>query len=206
MSKIQVLDQRGKRVSEMSAPKEVFSYPVKEHLLYEAVVSFRANQRRGTASTKTRAEVRGGGRKPWRQKGTGRARAGSNRSPLWRKGGVTFGPRPKSYYYSLPKKAKRNALKSVLSMKLAEKQLLILKALELKEPKTKDGAKLLEALKLDSALIVDDHQNKNLFLSLRNIPKVKAVDTNLINVYDVLSHKWLVFTQKSFESLMEKLK
>ena len=206
MSKIQVLDQSGKRVSEMNAPKEVFSYPVKEHLLYEAVVSFRANQRQGTASTKTRAEVRGGGRKPWRQKGTGRARAGSIRSPIWRKGGVTFGPKPRSYYYSLPKKAKRNALKSVLSMKLAEKQLLILKTLELKEPKTKDGAKLLEALKLDSALIVDDHQNKNLFLSLRNIPKIKAVDTNLINVYDVLNHKWLVFTQKAFESLMEKLK
>lgn len=206
MSKIQVLDQSGKRVSEMNAPKEVFSYPVKEHLLYEAVVSFRANQRRGSASTKTRAEVKGGGRKPWRQKGTGRARAGSIRSPLWRKGGVTFGPRPRSYYYSLPKKAKRNALKSVLSMKLAEKQLLILKTLELKEPKTKDGAKLLEALKLDSALIVDDHQNKNLFLSLRNIPKIKAVDTNLVNVYDVLNHKWLVFTQKAFESLMEKLK
>lgn len=206
MSKIQVLDQSGKRVSEMNAPKEVFSYPVKEHLLYEAVVSFRANQRQGTASTKTRAEVKGGGRKPWRQKGTGRARAGSIRSPIWRKGGVTFGPKPRSYYYSLPKKAKRNALKSVLSMKLAEKQLLILKTLELKEPKTKDGAKLLEALKLDSALIVDDHQNKNLFLSLRNIPKIKAVDYNFVNVYDVLNHKWLVFTQKAFESLMEKLK
>lgn len=206
MSKIQVLDKSGKRVSEMNAPKEVFSYPVKEHLLYEAVVSFRANQRQGTASTKTRAEVKGGGRKPWRQKGTGRARAGSIRSPIWRKGGVTFGPKPRSYYYSLPKKAKRNALRSVLSMKLAEKQLLILKTLELKEPKTKDGAKLLEALKLDSALIVDDHQNKNLFLSLRNIPKIKAVDYNLVNVYDVLNHKWLVFTQKAFESLMEKLK
>jgi large subunit ribosomal protein L4 len=206
MNKIQVIDQSGKRVSEMNAPKEVFSYPVKEHLLYEAVVSFRANQRQGTASTKTRAEVKGGGRKPWRQKGTGRARAGSIRSPIWRKGGVTFGPKPRSYYYSLPKKAKRNALKSVLSMKLAEKQLLILKTLELKEPKTKDGAKLLEALKLDSALIVDDHQNKNLFLSLRNIPKIKAVDYNLVNVYDVLNHKWLVFTQKAFESLMEKLK
>lgn len=119
---------------------------------------------------------------------------------------MTFGPKPRSYYYSLPKKAKRNALKSVLSMKLAEKQLLILKTLELKEPKTKDGAKLLEALKLDSALIVDDYQNKNLFLSLRNIPKIKAVDTNSVNVYDVLNHKWLVFTQKAFESLMEKLK
>lgn len=206
MNKIQIIDQSGKKVSEMNAPKEIFSYPVKEHLLYEAVVSFRANQRRGTASTKTRAEVKGGGRKPWRQKGTGRARAGSIRSPLWRKGGVTFGPKPRSYYYNLPKKAKRNALKSVLSMKLAEKQLLILKALELKEPKTKEGAKLLEKLKLDSALIVDDHQNKNLFLSLRNIPKVKAVDASLVNVYDILSHEWLVFSQKAFESLMEKLK
>jgi len=206
MSKIQVLDQSGKKVSEMTAPKEIFSYPVKEHLLYEAVVNYRANQRRGTASTKTRGEVSGGGRKPWRQKGTGRARAGSIRSPLWKKGGITFGPKPRNYSYSIPKKAKRNALKSALSMKLAEDQLLILKALELKEPKTKEGAKILEALKLDSALIVDSHQNKNLFLSLRNIPKVKAVDYNLVNVYDVLNHKWLVFTQKAFESLMEKLK
>ncbi len=206
MSKIQVLDQTGKKVSEMTAPKEVFSYPVKEHLLYEAVVNYRSNQRRGTASTKTRSEVRGGGRKPWRQKGTGRARAGSIRSPLWRKGGVTFGPKPKDYYYSLPKKARRNALKSALSVKLADKQVIILKALELKEPKTQQGARLLKALKLDSALVVDHHQNKNLFLSLRNIPKVKAVDYNLINVYDVLNHKWLVLTQKAFESLMEKLK
>ena len=206
MSKIQVLDQSGKKVSEMNAPKEVFSYPVKEHLLHEAVVNYRANQRRGTASTKTRSEVRGGGRKPWRQKGTGRARAGSIRSPLWRKGGVTFGPRPRDYYYNLPRKARRNALKSALAMKLAENQIFVLKALELKEPKTQEGVKLLKALKLDSALIVDNHQNKNLFLSLRNIPKIKAVDYNLVNIYDVLNHKWLVFTQKAFDSLMEKLK
>ncbi len=206
MSKVQVLDTSGKKVSEMTVPKEIFAYPVKEHLLYEAVVNYRANQRRGTASTKTRSEVRGGGRKPWRQKGTGRARAGSIRSPLWRSGGVTFGPKPRSYYYSLPKKARRNALKSALSMKLAENQLLILKALELKEPKTKEGAKLLKSLKLDSALIVDHHKNKNLFLSFRNLPKAKAVDCNSVNVYDVLNHKWLVFTQTAFESLMEKLK
>lgn len=206
MSKIQVLNQSGKKISEINVPKEVFSYPVKGHLLYEAVVNYRANQRRGTASTKTKSEVRGGGRKPWRQKGTGRSRAGSIRSPLWRKGGVTFGPKPRSYYYALPKKAKRNALKSALSMKFAEKQMLILKALDLKEPKTKEGARLLEMLNLDSALIVDFHQNKNLFLSLRNIPKIKAVDYSLINVYDVLNYKWLVFTQKAFESLMEKLK
>ena len=206
MGKIQVLDQSGKKISEINIPKEIFAYPVKEHLLYEAVVNYRANQRRGTASTKTKGEVRGGGRKPWRQKGTGRARAGSIRSPLWRKGGVTFGPKPRSYYYSLPKKAKRNALKSALSMKFADEQVLILKAFDLKEPKTKEGAKLLEILNLDSALIVDHHQNKNLFLSLRNIKKIKAVDYNQVNVYDVMNHKWLVFTQKAFESLMEKLK
>ncbi|MCK4645441.1 MAG: 50S ribosomal protein L4 [Candidatus Aminicenantes bacterium] len=206
MLKMQVLSQSGKKISELNIPKEIFAYPVKEHLLYEAVINYRANQRRGTASTKTRAEVRGGGRKPWRQKGTGRARAGSIRSPLWKKGGVTFGPKPRDYSYSLPKKAKRNALKSALSMKFAEKQILILKALDLKEPKTKEGAKLLEGLKLDSALIVDHHQNKNLFLSLRNIPKVKTIDFNHVSVYDVLNYKWLVFSQKAFESLMEKLK
>ncbi len=206
MTKIQVLDKSGKKISEINVPKAVFSYPVKEHLLYEAVVNYRANQRQGSASTKTKSEVRGGGRKPWRQKGTGRARAGSIRSPLWRKGGVAFGPKPRNYYYSLPKKAKRNALKSALSMKFAEKQILVLKALDLKEPKTKEGAKLLEILNLDSALIVDQHQNKNLFLSLRNIPKIKPIDYNQVNVYDVLNHKWLVFTQKAFESLMEKLK
>ena len=206
MSKIRVLNQSGKGISEISAPKEIFAYPVKEHLLYEAVVNYRSNQRQGSASTKTRSEVRGGGRKPWRQKGTGRSRAGSIRSPIWRKGGVTFGPKPRSYYYSLPKKAKRNALKSAFSMKFAEKQILVLKALDFKEPKTKEGKKLLEILKLDSALIVDQHENKNLFLSLRNIPKVKAVDYNQVNVYDVLNYKWLVFTQNAFESLMEKLK
>lgn len=206
MSKIKVLNKSGKGISEINAPKEIFAYPVKEHLLYEAVVNYRANQRQGSASTKSRSDVRGGGRKPWRQKGTGRARAGSIRSPIWRKGGITFGPKPRSYYYSMPKKAKRNALKSALSMKFAEKKILVLKALDFKEPKTKEGAKLLEILKLDSALIVDQHENKNLFLSLRNIPKTKAVDYNQVNVYDVLNYKWLVFTQNAFESLMEKFK
>ncbi len=206
MSKIQILDRSGKKISEINVPKEVFSYPVKEHLLYVAVVNYRANQRRGSASTKTKGEVRGGGRKPWRQKGTGRARAGSIRSPLWRKGGIVFGPKPRSYYYSLPKKARRNALKSALSMKFAEKNILILKALDFKEPKTKEGAKFLEILNLDSALIIDQHQNKNLFLSLRNIQKIKAIDYNHVNVYDVLNQRRLVFTLIAFVSLMEKLK
>jgi large subunit ribosomal protein L4 len=206
MFKVKVLNQSGKRVDEMSVPKEIFSYPVKEHLIYEAIVNYRANQRRGTASTKTRSEVRGGGRKPWRQKGTGRARAGSNRSPLWRKGGVTFGPQFRSYTYNLPKKEKQNALKSALSLKMAKKQIIILDTLEFKEPKTKEGKKLLEKLNLDSALVVDFTQNKNLFLSLQNIPKVKAEDCSLVNLYDVMNHEWLVFTKKAFESFMERLK
>jgi large subunit ribosomal protein L4 len=206
MSKVSVLDQSGKRISEVSVPKEIFTYPLKEHLIYESVINYRANQRRGTASTKSRSEVRGGGRKPWRQKGTGRARVGSIRSPLWRKGGTVFGPKPRDYSYELPKKAKRNALKSALAVKFAEKKMLVIDELNFKQPKTKEGIKLIEKLKIDSALFVDDYQNRNLFLSLQNIPRVKAVDCHEVNVYDVLNHEWLVFTQKAFESLMERLK
>ena len=206
MAKVQVLDSVGNKVKEISVPVGVLETPLKEHLLYESVVNYRANQRSGSAATKTRAMVRGGGRKPWRQKGTGRARAGSTRSPIWRKGGITFGPSPRSYAYSMPKKAKRIALKSALSVKLSEKQLLILDAIEFKEPKTKEGVKFLKGLKLDSALVVDNHKNKNMFLSLRNIPKVKVIDHNNLNVYDVLNFRSLVFSQKAFESLMEKLK
>ncbi|HUU51798.1 MAG: 50S ribosomal protein L4 [Candidatus Aminicenantaceae bacterium] len=206
MAKVQVLDSVGNKIKEISVPDGVLDAPLKEHLLYESVVNYRANQRSGSAATKTRAMVRGGGRKPWKQKGTGRARAGSTRSPIWRKGGTTFGPSPRSYAYSMPKKAKRNALKSALSIKLSEKQLVILDAIEFKEPKTKEGVKFLKGLKLDSALVVDNHKNKNMFLSLRNIPKVKAIDHNNLNVYDVLNFRSLVFSQKAFESLMEKLK
>jgi large subunit ribosomal protein L4 len=200
------MDSSGNKVKEISVPGGVLDAPLKEHLLYESVINYRANQRSGSAATKTRAMVRGGGRKPWRQKGTGRARAGSTRSPIWRKGGVTFGPSPRSYAYSMPKKAKRNALKSALSLKLSEKQLVVLDAIEFKEPKTKEGIKFLKGLNLDSALVVDNHENKNMFLSLRNIPKVKAIDFTNLNVYDVLNFKSLVFSQKAFESVMEKLK
>jgi len=206
MAKVQVLDSAGNMVKELSVPGGVLDAPLKEHLLYESVLNYQANQRSGSASTKTRGMVRGGGRKPWRQKGTGRARAGSIRSPIWRKGGVTFGPSPRTYAFSMPKKAKRNALKSALSMKHNEKQLLILDAIEFKEPKTKEGVKFLKELKIDSALVVDNQKNENMFLSLRNIPKVKAIDLNNLNVYDVLNFKSLVFSQKAFESLMEKLK
>jgi large subunit ribosomal protein L4 len=206
MAKVQILDQTGKKTKEINAPEDILSYPVKEHLIFEAVVNFRANQRRGTASTKTRAEVRGGGRKPWRQKGTGRARAGSTRSPIWRSGGITFGPKPRDYSYKLPRKAKRNALKSALAMKYADKQIMVLNSLQFKEPKTKEGMKFLKNLNIESALVIDNPENRNVFLSLRNIPKVKAIDFTQVNIYDVLNHKSLVFSQKAFESLMERLK
>ncbi|MBN1273988.1 MAG: 50S ribosomal protein L4 [Candidatus Aminicenantes bacterium] len=206
MAKVQVLDVTGKQVNEMILPGEIFSYPEKQHLLYETVINYRANQRRGTASTKTRSEVRGGGRKPWRQKGTGRARAGSNRSPLWRSGGTSFGPKYKDYGYRMPKKAKRNALKSVLSLRLAEKKLLVLESINIEEAKTKKASELLKTLKLDSVLFVDSSRNRNFFLSMRNIPKAKVVDFSQVNVYDVLDHDWLVFTRGALESLMERLK
>lgn len=206
MPKVKVLDQSGKKVKDLNAPDEVLSYSANDHLLYEAVVNYRANQRQGTASTKTRNEVRGGGRKPWRQKGTGRARAGSIRSPIWRKGGITFGPKPRSYYYKLPKKSKVNALKYALSQKYKEEQVMVIEDLNFKQPKTKQGVKFLEELGLDSALIVDSHKNKNLILSMRNIPGVKIVDYNQINVYDILSYSHLVFSHQSFDLLMEKLK
>ncbi len=206
MPTVQVIDTSGKKIKEVKASDEIFAVPLKEHLLYETVINYRANQRQGTASTKTRGEVRGGGRKPWRQKGTGRARAGSTRSPIWKGGGTTFGPRPRDYSYRLPKKAKKTALKSALSMKLAEKQLLIVDALKLKEPKTKEFLALTKKLKLDSALIVDIHDNKNLFLAARNIPKTKVIDVGQVTVYDVLNHNWLVLTKKAFDSLTRRLK
>jgi large subunit ribosomal protein L4 len=206
MPKVKIIDQSGKELKDISVPDEVLSYSAHEHLLYEAVVNYRANQRKGTASTKTRKEARGGGKKPWRQKGTGRARVGSNRSPLWRKGGITFGPKPRSYYYKLPKKSKINAIKSVLSQKYKEKQIRVIDHLDFNESKTKQGVEFLKKIGLDSALVVDSYKNKNLVLSMRNIPKVKVVDYNQINVYDILNYSGLVFSQKSFDLLMEKLK
>ncbi len=206
MNKVPVFDKSGKKVKEINAPEGVFSTPPKEHLVYEAVINYRANQRRGTASTKIRKEVRGGGKKPWRQKGTGRARAGSIRSPLWRSGGITFGPRPRDYSYNIPKKARLAALKSVLTQKLAEERIRIVEKLDIPEPKTKEAIKLLKLMKLDDVLFVDSAQNKNLLLSTRNIPRIRTVDSRYLNIYDVLSYSNLVFSHQAFETLMERLK
>ncbi|MGQ9673030.1 MAG: 50S ribosomal protein L4 [Candidatus Aminicenantales bacterium] len=205
MAKAQVFTLSGEVAGEVELPAGVFHYPVKGHLLYEAVVQRRANERRGTASTKTRGEVKGSNRKPWRQKGTGRARAGSIRSPLWRKGGTVFGPKPRDYGFAIPKQAKKNALKAALSLRLNENRLLLLETIDLKEAKTKEAAHLLQSLKLDSALIVDKKENANLFLALRNIPRVKAIDAAELSAYDVLRHKWLVLSQRALASLMERI-
>ncbi len=206
MSNLNIIDIKKNKVGNLKLPDEVFSYPVKEHLIYEAVINYRANQRRGTASTKTRAKVRGGGRKPWRQKGTGRARAGSIRSPLWRKGGIAFGPKPRDYSYHIPKKAKRNALKSALAMKFKENKIIIVDKLELEEPKTKKGMEIVKNLGLHSALFIDTSNNKNLILAVRNIPKMRAVGFEQVNIYDVLMHDQIVFSQNGFKGLMERLK
>jgi large subunit ribosomal protein L4 len=206
MAKVQVLNTSGQAAGEVELPSGVFSYPVKEHLLYESVVQRQANQRRGTASAKTRGEVSGSNRKPWRQKGTGRARVGSIRSPLWRKGGTVHGPKPRDYHYELPREAKRNALRSALAMKWTADRLRVLEDAELKEAKTKEAAKWLKSLHLDSALIVDRHENKNLFQAVRNIPRVKAIDAAELSAFDVLSHEWLVLTRRALKSLGERFK
>ena len=206
MNTLEIVDIRKNKVGELTLPNEVFSYPIKEHLIYEAVVNYQANQRRGTACTKTRGEVSGGGRKPWRQKGTGRARAGSIRSPLWRKGGITFGPRPRDYSYQIPKKAKRNALKSALSMKLKENKIIIVDNLEINEPKTKKGVEIIKNLEVNSGLFIDTNKNKNLILALRNIPKIKAVGWEDVNIYDVLLYDKIIFSKRGFDGLMERLK
>ncbi|MDH7512771.1 MAG: 50S ribosomal protein L4 [Clostridiales bacterium] len=205
MAKVQVLNESGQVSGEVELPARVFNYPVKAHLLHEAVVQRQANQRRGTASTKTRGEVSGSSRKPWRQKGTGRARAGSIRSPLWRKGGTIFGPKPRDYSYEIPKQVKRNALRAALSLRLAENRLLILEGAALKGAKTKEALSLLKALNVDSALIVDKIENKNLFLALRNMPRVRAIDPNRLSTHDVLGHEWLVLTLRALESLTERI-
>jgi len=205
MSKAKVIDQKGAVKAEIDLPESVFGYPAKSHLVYEASVNVLANRRRGTAATKTRAMVSGSNRKPWKQKGTGRARAGATRNPLWRKGGTTFGPQPRDYAYALPKEVKRNALRAALASKQAEGKVLILENLTLAAPKTKDAAALLKALKVTSALVVDLGTNKNLFVALRNIPKVKPVDPSRVNCHDVIGYDWFVAGRDAFTALMERL-
>ncbi len=205
MDKAQVINRNGQAVGTVELPASVFGYPVKGHLIYEAVVSTQANQRRGTAATKTRAQVSGSNRKPWRQKGTGRARAGATRSPLWRHGGTTFGPQPKSFATALPKEARKNAFRSALAAKRADGRILIVDELSLASAKTKDAAALLKGLNVVSALVVDAATNASLFAALRNVPRTKAMAWERLGTHDLLTYDWLVISQAAFTSLMEKI-
>jgi large subunit ribosomal protein L4 len=206
MLKIKVKNLQSQDVSEMDLPEEIFDYPLKEHLIYEAVKNYRANQRQGTAATKTRAKVAGSGRKLWRQKGTGRARVGSIRSPLWRGGGITFGPQPRDYSYKMPRKAKRNALKSVLSDKMRHDRILVVDNIKLESAKTRDTLSVLKNFEYDKLLIVDKKDNSQLQLSTRNLPTVKSIDYTEINVYDSLKYNYIMFSVEAVEQLVEVLK
>lgn len=206
MLKMKVRNIKNEEVSNIDLPEEVFGYPLREHLVYEAVKNFRANQRRGTASTKTRGKITGSGKKLWKQKGTGRARVGSVKSPLWRSGGITFGPKPRDYSYNMPKKAKRNALKSVLSDKLRNERIFIVDQIEFDSNKTKDTLSLLEKFGFDKMLIVDKSDNSNLMLSTRNLKNVKSIDFSEINVYDSLNYNFIMLSVDAVKNLVEALK
>ncbi|MCP4156040.1 MAG: 50S ribosomal protein L4 [bacterium] len=206
MLKIKVKNIQSNDISEMDLPENIFDYPLKEHLIYEAVKNFMANKRQGTASTKTRGKVAGSGRKLWRQKGTGRARVGSLRSPLWRSGGTTFGPQPRDYSYKMPKKARRNALKSVLSDKMRNERITVVDEFVLDSNKTKDTMALLNNFQFDKLLIVDNKENSKLMLSTRNVPNVKTIDISEINVYDSLNYNYIMFSVNAVKNLLEVLK
>lgn len=203
MADVKVYNMSGAEVGTMSLNDDIFGIDVNEHAMHLAVVQYLANQRQGTQSAKTRAEVRGGGRKPWRQKGTGRARQGSIRSPQWTGGGVVFAPKPRDYSFKLNKKFKRVALKSALTTKAVENKIIVLDELTLEAVKTKEMAKVLTNINAGKALIVMDGSNKNVMLSARNIPEVKTAAVNTINVYDILKYNTLVLTKEAVEKIQE---
>jgi large subunit ribosomal protein L4 len=185
--------------------EEIFGAALRPHLLHQAVVMQLNNRRAGTAATKSKGFVRGGGKKPWRQKGTGRARAGSIRSPIWVGGGTIFGPQPRDYSYRLPKKARREALLSALSLKRKEGKIIVLVALEIAEVKTKLMRQMLEELQVKSALIVLPEGDEKVALSVRNLPRVKALRVEGLNVYDLLRYEHLIMTEQALRLIEERL-
>ncbi len=203
-----VLSTQGKEVEKIELEKRVFDGKISEALIHQAVVTYLANQRKGLASTKTRGEVRGGGTKPWRQKGTGRARAGSIRSPLWRGGGVTFGPKPHSYYKDLPQKMKTMALKSALNAKLRDKEILVLNDLKVASHKTKDFSKIIKSLKLDrvKVRVVVEKLEPNLKLATGNIKKVLLAKASDVHATEVVDCKRLVLTKSALRDVEKRVK
>ena len=204
MPKVDVYNMQGKKVSDVELSEAVFGIEPNENIVHSALVNYLANQRQGTQSTKTRAEVSGGGRKPWRQKGTGRARQGSIRAPQWIKGGIALGPKPRSYKYTVNKKERRLAIKSLLSSKVIENELTVVDKLELAEIKTKTMVKALADLKVEGkTLIVLPENNKNVLMSARNIEGVKTITLNNINVFDLLKYNNLVLPLETVKKIEE---
>jgi|UniRef100_A0A7V6A515 large subunit ribosomal protein L4 len=205
MALVDVYNVNKEKVGEVDLKEDIFGVEVKSYLLHEVVVWQRACRRKGTASTKTRGEVSGGGHKPWRQKGTGRARVGSNRSPLWRGGGTVFGPKPRSYAYSLPKKVRRAALKMALSSKLANGQLVVLEDYPFSAPKTKEFVQVMKKFDLEKALFITSEGHEALELSARNVPYVQVLPTAGLNVYDILRYDHLVLLSPAVAAIEARL-
>ena len=204
MPKVDVYDMKGKKVSDVELAESVFGIEPNEAIVHSVLVNYLANQRQGTQSTKTRAEVRGGGKKPWRQKGTGRARQGSIRAPQWIKGGIALGPKPRSYSYTVNKKDRSLAFTSILSSKVTENELTVVDKLEVKEIKTKTMVKALADLKVEGkTLIVLPENNQNVFMSARNIEGVKTIALNNINVFDLLKYTNLILPLDTVKKIEE---
>ena len=204
MLNVKVFDMNGSEQDTMELNENIFGVEVNVALLHEAVKNYLANQRHGTQSTLTRTEVRGGGRKPWRQKGTGRARQGSIRAPQWTHGGIALGPKPRSYRYSMNKKAKRLAMKCALSSKVADDQMIVLDSLSFNEIKTKNMVAVLKALKVeDKALIVLPAPDVNVVKSAKNIPNVKTLYVNTLNVYDIIKYDKFIVTKEAVQKIGE---
>lgn len=204
MPKVAVYNMSGEQVGDIELNEKLFSAPVRADLMHSVVLSYLAGRRRGTHKVKTRSEVSGGGRKPWRQKGTGRARQGSTRSPQWKGGGVVFGPTTnRNYALKVPKKVRRQALYSALSSKVDEGKIVVLDGLSVPEIKTKHMAALLRALNLKQALLVDAAREDNAYLSARNIQGLKYVEANALNVYDLIQHEHLVLTKDAVAKVEE---
>jgi large subunit ribosomal protein L4 len=206
MSVCDVVNTSAEKVAEIEVNDNLFGVEVDTGILHEVVCMQRANRRRGTASTKTRGEVRGGGAKPWRQKGTGRARAGTNNSPIWRGGGTTFGPKPRDYSYSMPKKVRRLALRMALSARMSEGNVVILDQFAMDAPKTKEFVNVMKNFDFDQCLIVTGDESANLQLSVRNAVGYKTLPVAGLNVYDILKYPKLMVIQSSLEQLEARLK
>lgn len=203
MAKVSVYNIEGNQVGEIELNDAVFNVDVNEHLVHMAVVNQLAAKHQGTQSAKTRSEVRGGGKKPWKQKGTGHARQGSIRAPQWTGGGVVFAPKPRDYSFKMNKKEKRAALKSALTSRVNENKIIVLDSFELNEIKTKQFKAVMDNLKVSKALVVLNDKNENVTMSARNIPGVKTAYTNTINVYDILKYDTLVITQDAAVTVQE---